>query len=161
MVSMVYSRTSILQKEVFLMTTIDQIPDEKLTHLKSIFFCRLTEKNVKLICSEISGNPKFSQYNMYFTNKVDSDKLQKIAESDIHNVVTQLQEVYLDFQAVNPHLFTLDIPSVINLCQKPRREWSLIDELSFERMSAGLYSVLLSIRGQNPKVRYDEGSKIC
>ena len=54
MVSMVYSKTSILQKEVFLMTTIDEIPDEKLTHLKAIFFCRLTEKNVKHICNEIS-----------------------------------------------------------------------------------------------------------
>jgi vacuolar protein sorting-associated protein 45 len=128
------------------MTTIDQIPDEKLTHLKAIFFCRLTEKNVKLICQEISGNPKFSQYCMYFTNKVDTEKLTKIAESDVHNVVTQLQEVYLDYQAVNPHLFTLDMPSCISL-QKPRREWSLIDELSFERMSAGLISVLLSVRG--------------
>jgi hypothetical protein len=49
----------------------------------------------------------------------------------------------------------------MSICQKPRREWSLVDELSFERMSGGLFSILLSIRGQNPKIRYDEGSRIC
>jgi len=84
---MVYSRTSILQKEVFLIATIDQIPQEKLTHLKAIFFCRCTEKNMKLISEEIS-QPKFSQYNLYFSNRVENDKLARLAEADVHNVIT-------------------------------------------------------------------------
>ena len=60
MVSLVYSRTAILQKEVFLIGTMDQIPQEKLTHLKAIFFCRCTEQNIRIISSELSQNPKFS-----------------------------------------------------------------------------------------------------
>ena len=63
MISLVYSRTAILQKEVFLIGTIDQIPEEKLTHLKAIFFCRCTDKNIKLIGQELQ-NPKFSLYNI-------------------------------------------------------------------------------------------------
>jgi len=45
-VSLVYSRTQILQKEVFFIDTIDKIPEEKLTHLKAVFFCRPTEETV-------------------------------------------------------------------------------------------------------------------
>ena len=124
MVSLVYSRTAILQKEVFLIGTMDQIPQEKLTHLKAIFFCRCTEQNIKIISSELSQNPKFSQYNIYFSNKVENDKIQKLAEADVHNVINQLQEGYLDFQAINASLYTLDIPSVVPMCQKQSRDWS-------------------------------------
>jgi len=67
----------------------------------------------------------------------------------------------LDYQAVNPHLFTLDVPSVIGMSMKEKRDWSHVDDLSFDRITAGLYSILMSIRGKNPMIRYDEGSKIC
>ena len=52
-VSLVYSRTQILQKEVFFIDTIDKIPEEKLTHLKAVFFCRPTEETVQRICLEL------------------------------------------------------------------------------------------------------------
>ena len=32
-----------------------------------------------------------------FSNTLFNDKLQRLAEADIHNVVTQIQEVYADF----------------------------------------------------------------
>jgi len=37
--SMVYSRTEILQKEVFFIDTLDNLPEEKLLHLKAVVFC--------------------------------------------------------------------------------------------------------------------------
>lgn len=46
---MVFSRTDILQKEVLFIETIENLPKEKLTHLKGIFFVRCSEENVKLI----------------------------------------------------------------------------------------------------------------
>jgi len=63
-VSLVYSRTAILQNEVFLICTLDQIPEEKLTHLKAVFFCRATDKSIKLICEELQERPKFAAYNL-------------------------------------------------------------------------------------------------
>ena len=96
-----------------------------------------------------------------FSNTVEDDKLQRLAEADVHNVVSQLQEVYLDYQAINPNLFNLAIPSVVSMCRRPRREWSQVDEASFSRMTDGLLSILMSVRGQNPQIRYDDGSRIC
>jgi len=50
---MVYSRTQILQKEVFFIDVIDNIPAEKLMHLKAIFFTRCTEENSAKICAQL------------------------------------------------------------------------------------------------------------
>lgn len=58
---MVYSRTQILQKEVFFIETIDNIPSEKLMHLKAVFFVRCSEQNIKLICQQLK-EPIFSSY---------------------------------------------------------------------------------------------------
>ena len=60
---MVYSRTQILQKEVFFIDIIDNIPTEKLMHLKAIFFTRCTEENVSKICAQLR-DPIFSSYNL-------------------------------------------------------------------------------------------------
>jgi hypothetical protein len=60
---MVYSRTQILQKEVFFFELINNIPQEKLTHLKAIVFVRCTDENVKLICQHLQ-QPTFLSYNL-------------------------------------------------------------------------------------------------
>ena len=59
--SMVYSRTQILQKEVFFIETIDNLPKEKLLHLKGIFFLRNTSQNLDLVCQSLR-EPVFSSY---------------------------------------------------------------------------------------------------
>jgi len=87
--------------------------------------------------------------------------LQRLAEIDNNNVINSVQEVYLDFQAINPTLFSLDMPSVVPICRKSVREWSEGDHAMFGRMTDGLFSMLMSVRAQNTKIRYDEGSKIC
>ena len=41
-VSLVYSKTMILQQEVFLICSLDNLPKEGLGHLKAVFFVRGT-----------------------------------------------------------------------------------------------------------------------
>ena len=123
---MIYSRTQILQKEVFFIDVIDNVPQEKLMHLKAIFFVRCTDENVQKICRQLQ-NPTFSSYNLCkflvfiqqqlryalvlflnreseivflvvdFSNTVPNVKIQEFAENDVHNVVNQVQEVFADF----------------------------------------------------------------
>ena len=51
--------------------------------------------------------------------------MQRLAEADTaFNVVTQVQEVYADFQAINEDLYSLGIPSVIGLSTKMMAKWS-------------------------------------
>ena len=73
-------------------------------HLKAIFFTRCTEENVAKICAQLN-NPIFSSYNLCkwkfiqnpdrcvcidFSNTVQNERIQKFAESDVHNVVNQV-----------------------------------------------------------------------
>jgi len=55
-----------------------------------------------------------------------NDKLQKLAESDILNVVNQVQEVYADFSVINHDLYNLNIPSVMGLTN-PMMSWTISD----------------------------------
>jgi hypothetical protein len=48
---MLYSRTEILQKDVFFIECLENVPKEKLLHLKAVVFCRCNDENIKLICT--------------------------------------------------------------------------------------------------------------
>ena len=50
-----------MQKEVFFIETLENLPQEKLMHLKAVVFCRCTQENVNLICQQLK-DPIFSQY---------------------------------------------------------------------------------------------------
>ena len=52
--------------------TLNELPEEKLTHLKAVVFCRSTDANVKLIAAELSERPKFASYHLFFSSKVES-----------------------------------------------------------------------------------------
>lgn len=62
MVSMVYSHSEMLQKEVFLFERIDSgIPQESIKYLKCIVFIRPTKENISLLASELK-HPRYSSY---------------------------------------------------------------------------------------------------
>jgi len=46
-----------------------------------------------------------------FSNIISKTDIKTIAESDIQEVVREVQEYYADYLAVAPHLFSLNIPS--------------------------------------------------
>lgn len=51
-VSMVYTQTQILQHEVFLIDAIERERNDKLPHLKALYFVRPTPENIRLLQSE-------------------------------------------------------------------------------------------------------------
>lgn len=61
-VSMVYSQSEILQKEVYLFERIDsQSKRDNMKYMKCIVFLRPTSENIALLCRELR-NPKFGVY---------------------------------------------------------------------------------------------------
>ena len=61
MVSMVYSQTEIIQKEVYLVDKISKKGREKLSHVKAICFVRPSAESIQDLMEELS-NPKYSEY---------------------------------------------------------------------------------------------------
>ncbi|XP_057318297.1 vacuolar protein sorting-associated protein 45 [Microplitis mediator] len=151
-VSLVYSHSEILMKEVYLFDKIDaQVRGEELRHLKCIVFIRPTKENVALLCNELR-NPKYGIYYIYFSNIIPKADIKLLAESDEQEVVREVQEYYADYLAVNPHLFSLGI----NSCA----EGLTWNPVNLHRSCEGIISVLLSLK-KCPYIRYQSSSEMA
>ncbi|XP_030760870.1 vacuolar protein sorting-associated protein 45 [Sitophilus oryzae] len=158
-VSMVYGQSEIQQKEVFLLERIDS-PNYSnstgLRYLKCLVFLRPTQQNIELLCTELR-NPKYGAYYIYFSNIVAKADIKILAENDEQEVVKEVQELYMDYLAVNPHLFSMGIPMCLNAINTTEITWN---HAALQRTIQGLVSVLLSVK-KSPIIRYQANSKLA
>ena len=61
--SLVYSQSQILQKEVYLFERLDSEGRELMAHLKAIVFVRPTPENCQLLDQELR-KPKYGEYHL-------------------------------------------------------------------------------------------------
>lgn len=62
-ISMVFSQSEVLQKEVYLFELLDNPTREAMMHMKAISFVRPTAENIRELSNEIR-EPKFGQYHL-------------------------------------------------------------------------------------------------
>ncbi|CAD8099685.1 unnamed protein product [Paramecium primaurelia] len=159
-ISLIYSQSQILKKDVYLMEKIDAAAStkQKLQHMKVIFLIRPTQENQTLLLQEIKDK-RFCEYYIFFTNTLSNFYIEQLAEADDSDLIKQLQEIYLDFYIVQPDTFTLNIPSTIPLT-KSASQWNSQDEQLFQRVFEGLSATIYSLR-RIPMIRYQGSSEIC
>lgn len=150
-VSMVYTQSEILQKEVYLFERIDSQNRENMKHLKAICFLRPTKENVENLIQELH-RPKYSVYFIFFSNVISKSEVKALAEADEQEVVAEVQEFYGDFIAVNPHLFSLNLQGVVR-----GRSW---EPTILPRVTQGLTSVMLALK-KCPMIRYQLSSDMA
>uniref|UniRef100_A0A6I8NEC7 Vacuolar protein sorting 45 homolog n=1 Tax=Ornithorhynchus anatinus TaxID=9258 RepID=A0A6I8NEC7_ORNAN len=182
-VSMVYSQSEILQKEVYLFERLDSPNREAMKYLKAICFLRPTQENVDYLSQELR-RPKYSVYFIYFSNVISKSDVKSLAEADEQEVVAEIQEFYGDYVAVNPHLFSLNILGCFQVGRRPGegagetvprrvphpparahpraplghpqgRTW---DPARLSRTTQGLTALLLSLK-KCPMIRYQLASE--
>lgn len=64
-VSLVYTQSEILQKEVYLLERVSNSSREVMTHLKAIVFVRPTQASIDALVTELK-RPKYGQYDIFF-----------------------------------------------------------------------------------------------
>ena len=74
-VSMVYSQSEILEKEVYLVDRLENINREMMEHMKAIIFVRPTKENMDLISAELR-EPKYSRVYIFFSNTCSSSFIE-------------------------------------------------------------------------------------
>uniref|UniRef100_A0A672R7B6 Vacuolar protein sorting-associated protein 45 n=1 Tax=Sinocyclocheilus grahami TaxID=75366 RepID=A0A672R7B6_SINGR len=89
-VSVVYTQSEILQKEVYLFERIDSQNRDNMKHLKAICFLRPTKENVEHLIQELH-RPKYSVYFIYFSNVISKSEIKALAEADEQEVVAEVQ----------------------------------------------------------------------
>ncbi|XP_046963784.1 vacuolar protein sorting-associated protein 45 [Vanessa cardui] len=151
-VSMVFSQSEILQKEVYLFERIDsQAKWDNLKHMKCIVFLRPTSENIALLSRELRC-PKYGVYFIYFSNVVSKADIKTLAECDEQEAVREVQETFADYLAVDRHLFSFNIVGCLH-----GRNWN---QQHLQRCSQGLLALLLSLK-RRPVIRYEAGSEAC
>nr|CAB3267643.1 vacuolar protein sorting-associated protein 45-like [Phallusia mammillata] len=150
-VSMVYTRSEILQKEVYLFENIGNEHGEVMKHLNAIVFVRPTKENVQLLCKELK-NPRYGKYYLYFSHALSKSDVKVLAESDEHECVSDINEYFADFYPVDIHHFTLNITN----CAR-HFIWS---QNHLTRTCHGLTSVFLALK-KCPMIRYQANSEMC
>ena len=146
MVSMVYSRSKVLEKEVFLFQRLDAEKRGEMLHLKAIVFLRPTRDNIALLVKELH-EPKFGEYHLFFSNVISNDSVRLLAQADEFELVKQLQEFYADFYALSPFCFSLSLPAT-----------SALNTHESERIRDGLFALLLAMK-KKPAIRYQRSSR--
>eukprot|EP00027_Filamoeba_sp_ATCC50430_P014952 CAMPEP_0168571970 /NCGR_PEP_ID=MMETSP0413-20121227/17664_1 /TAXON_ID=136452 /ORGANISM="Filamoeba nolandi, Strain NC-AS-23-1" /LENGTH=552 /DNA_ID=CAMNT_0008604947 /DNA_START=41 /DNA_END=1696 /DNA_ORIENTATION=+ len=145
MVSLVFSQSQILQKEVYLFERLDTKNRDVMAHLKAVCLLRPTPDNIELLQEELR-KPKYGEYHVFFSNICKSALLQELAESDEHELIQQVQEYFVDYYAFNTDVFSLNLEGLYSAYQDNFRSYC-------ERMVDGIAACLLSLKKQ-PFIRY-------
>ena len=91
--SLVYSQSEVLQKDVYLFDLITNPNRAQMAHLKALVFIRPTRENINLICEELQ-NPKYVQYHLcklfsfFKTHKNNHSPLNKYKKSFFKHITT-------------------------------------------------------------------------
>ncbi|ERN16923.1 vacuolar protein sorting-associated protein 45 homolog isoform X2 [Amborella trichopoda] len=157
-VSVVYSQSELLQKEVFLVEMVDSISKEAMAHLKAVYFLRPITENIDRLKRQI-GSPRFGEYHLFFSNILKLDQIQVLADSDEHEVVQQVQEFYADFVAIDPYHFTLNLPSN-HIYMLPAVADPPSSQRFCDRAVDGIAAVFLALK-RRPVIRYQRSSEIA
>ncbi|XP_018503910.2 vacuolar protein sorting-associated protein 45 homolog isoform X2 [Pyrus x bretschneideri] len=159
-VSVAYSQSELLQKEVFLVELVDSISKsrESMSHLKAVYFLAPTSENIQYLRRHLVA-PRFGEYHLFFSNILKDTQIHILADSDEHEVVQQLQELYADFVATDPYHFTLNMPSN-HMYMLP----AVVDHSNLQRFCDrvvdGIAAVFLALK-RRPVIRYQRTSDIA
>lgn len=157
-VSTVFSQTELLEHEVFLVERLDEDKGDQLFHLKAVCFLRPTRENVARARRELRG-PRFGEYHLFFSNRVDDMRLQDLADGDVREMVQSVQEHFGDFVALDSHLFVVPIPRTHVALQPLAWDYGNASD-AITRLTEGLASLVLSLR-RRFTMRYQRGSEVC
>ncbi|KAL4433463.1 hypothetical protein ABPG77_010316 [Micractinium sp. CCAP 211/92] len=157
-VSTVFSQSEILEQEVYLVERLEADKGDQLFHLKAVCFLRPTRENIARIRRELR-DPRFGEYHLFFTNRMEDMRLQDLAEMDVKEMVHEVHEYFGDFVALEPHHFLVPLART-HLAMQPF-SWDFGNSSdAISRMTEGVASLMLSLR-RRFTIRYQRGSEIC
>mmetsp|Transcript_18589 Transcript_18589/g.56139 ORF Transcript_18589/g.56139 Transcript_18589/m.56139 type:complete len:583 (+) Transcript_18589:324-2072(+) len=157
-VSAVYSQTDILEQDVYLVERLDNDSSEPLKHMKAVCFLRPTRENIARIRRELR-DPRYAQYHLFFTNRLDDIRMQDLAEMDVSEAVLSVQEFFGDFITLDGHHFSVPVGRPACLLQPVNWDVASCSE-AVDRMTEGLAALALSLR-RRFTIRYQRGSEVC
>lgn len=156
-ISTSFTQSSLLSHEVYLTDRVDNANRDRMRHLNCIALVRPTPQSISALTRELR-QPKYKSYWLYFTNVLQKQDIELLAEADEHEVVKEIQEFFADYLPVNSDLFSLNIDT------PPSRIWAdnpaAWDQQGLDQHIKGLLALLLSLK-KRPIIRYERMSSLA
>lgn len=132
---------------------------EKMRHLHCLVFVRPTADSIDYLIDEMRS-PKYASYQFFFTNVVKKSALERLAESDDHEVVSKVQEIFADFYIINSDLYSINLtpPPPWGSQGTSPEAWN---PSNLTRTVDGLFASLLALKKIDPLIRYDRNSPLA
>lgn len=93
--SVAYSQQELLKHGVVLVDVLSSTKRTPMKHFPCVILCRPIYDTLVQVCQELAeGN--FSSYSLHFSTMISSNIVQSLAAADIHQIVSQVHEVYVD-----------------------------------------------------------------
>ncbi|CAK7213712.1 vacuolar protein sorting-associated protein 45 [Sporothrix curviconia] len=161
-VSTATTQSSLLNHEVYLIDRLDNANREKMRHLRCYCFVRPSADSIQLLVEELR-DPRYGEYNLFFSNVVKKSSMERLAEADDHEVVKRVQEYFADFVVVNPDLFTLDLGRT-STSSPITHIWGATPDAwngdALQRSTEGVLAALLALK-KKPLIRYTKSSLLA
>ncbi|KAI9676316.1 MAG: vacuolar protein sorting-associated protein 45 [Bathelium mastoideum] len=156
-ISTATTQSALLNHEIYLTDRLDNTQREKMRHLRCLCFVRPSPDSVQFLVDELQ-EPKYGEYNLYFSNIVKKSSLERLAEADDHEVVRAILEYFADYLVINHDLMSLDLgyPNQ-RICSNSPDQWNAD---SLQRTTEGVVALLLSLK-KKPLIRYGKGSLLA
>ncbi|SNX83612.1 probable vacuolar protein sorting protein VpsB [Melanopsichium pennsylvanicum] len=156
-ISTSFTQSSLLSHEVYLTDRVDNASRDRMRHLNCIALLRPTPQSISALARELR-QPRYKSYWLYFTNVLQKQDIELLAEADEYEVVKEIQEFFADYLPVNSDLFSLNIDT------PPSRIWAedpaSWDQQGLDRHIKGLLALLLSLK-KRPVIRYERMSALA
>lgn len=150
-ISVVLGMSEVMRQEVYMFERVDQASTgENMSYLKCLVFIRPTRENIELLVRELQ-KPRYGAYYIYFSNVISKSDVKLLAEADEHEVVRDIQELYADYQALAPHVFSLNMP-----LHSQGLKWA---NGALQRTVQGVTGILFSLQFL-PLIRYQNNSEM-
>ncbi|ELP88306.1 vacuolar protein sorting-associated, putative [Entamoeba invadens IP1] len=150
-VSVLFSMTEIIQKEVYLVQQLSDTTRDTLLHLSAVCLLRPTSANMELLKTELAA-PKYGKYYLYFTNCLDPSQIALLSHADTHEVVQKVMELYIDFMPINADLFISSSPNFCSITSENSVFWE-------QKTVSSITSLCLSLK-KNPSIRFQQNSEL-
>lgn len=176
-VSLVMSQSTLLHHEVFFVENVGNAPVTltdsagvgaggrppthppplPMKYLRALAFLRPTAANILHLRSELAA-PRFSSYDILFSNALSRTLMEELAASDVHSLIASVSESYADVYAVGKSLFTLGVSPCVDMV---RRSAAPTAPNPFNRTVDGVMAALALLNLQPAAIRYDGGSALA
>lgn len=155
-ISLISTQSDLLKREIYLVNRLENENRDQLRNLDCICFLKPSDYTITKLSQEI-GHPKYANYKLYFNNIISKSRLERLAESDDLEVVTNVIEVFQDYYTLNKIMYSAT--NIFNpYSPQALQSW---DQPSLESSVESIVSLLLATNNKPGMIKYESNSKMA